>query len=52
MTTREDVYKMIKTLNQPILYDVGRFIEIDNLRLGSDICFEFNADDILIAIYS
>lgn len=50
MTTRKDVYKIIKSLNQPILYDVGSFIEIDNPCLGGNICFEFNADDILITI--
>lgn len=50
--TKEEVLKMIKTLNQKIVCQGKDYIEIENPCYGETISFIFNSKDILTEIYS
>lgn len=47
---KEDVKKMIKSLNQDIVYEDDTSIEIENVYAGETIIFKFNCGGDLIEI--
>ena len=48
--TRKEVYKMIFSLSQKIVYEDKYSIEIESIYEGEDITFNFDSEGKLVAI--